>query len=155
MTLSLEHIIDLEIPNVMLTVLGMFSISRHTLHSPLIPLSSQVWSSASSSPIAQSAGTSSCLVTEERISNKKKLTRYERYWLGRTCWSDVMRNCRSLGRLIWFHVPLRTSPKTPEETAAGTTKRSVRELNKVMAEKRMALDLVEGFAVALKHHIRG
>jgi hypothetical protein len=24
-----------------------------------------------------------------------------------------------------------------------------------MAEKRMAIDLVEGFAVALKHHLRG
>jgi len=77
-----------------------------------------------------------------------------------------------MGRFIWFHVPPRTSAKSPEETSAGKLIRSRQELEKVMAEKRMALDLVEGcaeypfveaghsnpslrFAVALKHHIRG
>ncbi|KAL0955876.1 hypothetical protein HGRIS_002075 [Hohenbuehelia grisea] len=80
---------------------------------------------------------------------------YDRYWMGRTCWSDVIRNARSISRLVWFHVPPRLTPKTQEETDAGKANRSAKEMNKVMAEKRMALDLVEGFAVALKHHIRG
>ncbi len=66
-----------------------------------------------------------------------------------------MRNARSMGRLVWFHVPPRVSPKTPEEIASGQVNRSKQEMIKVMAEKRMALDLIEGFAVALKHHIRG
>ncbi|KAF7984786.1 hypothetical protein HWV62_11778 [Athelia sp. TMB] len=60
-----------------------------------------------------------------------------------------------MGRIIWFHVPPRLTPRTPEEISSGTIKRSKEEMAKVMAEKRMALDLIEGFAVALKHHIRG
>ena len=81
--------------------------------------------------------------------------RYDRYWMGRTCWSDIVRNCRGMGRIIWYHVPPRLTPRTPEEISSGTIKRSKEEMAKVMAEKRMALDLIEGFAVALKHHIRG
>jgi predicted membrane chloride channel (bestrophin family) len=80
---------------------------------------------------------------------------YDRYWMGRTYWSDVIRNARGMGRVIWFHVPPRVSPRTPEEIAEGKTQRSKEEMFKVMAEKRMALDLIEGFVVALKHHLRG
>ena len=92
--------------------------------------------------------------------------------MGRSYWGDVIRNTRTLGRLIWFHVPPRVSPKTAEEIQSGTLQRSEEEMNKVMAEKRMALDLLEGyvrfdslcvvmisfecrFSVALKHHLRG
>ncbi|KAF9055709.1 Bestrophin, RFP-TM, chloride channel-domain-containing protein [Panaeolus papilionaceus] len=115
-TLSMRKIVNLEIPTVMLTVLG---------------------------------------VVIGFVISYRAISGYERYWLGRGCWSDVMRNCRSLGRLVWFHVPLRTTPKTPEEIQSGESQRSVEELNKIMTEKRMALDLIEGFAVSLKHHIRG
>ncbi|KIY71134.1 UPF0187-domain-containing protein [Cylindrobasidium torrendii FP15055 ss-10] len=80
---------------------------------------------------------------------------YDRYWTGRTYWSDVMKNTRAIGRLIWFHVPPVVSSRTPEEVASGQLNRSKEEMVKVMAEKRMALDLVKGFAVALKHHLRG
>ncbi|KAJ2932541.1 hypothetical protein H1R20_g4565, partial [Candolleomyces eurysporus] len=80
---------------------------------------------------------------------------YERYWLGRGYWSDIVRNSRTLSRLIWFHVPARLSPKTPEEVQSGQPQRSAQEVNKVMAEKRMALDLIYGFALAVKHHLRG
>ena len=80
---------------------------------------------------------------------------YDRYWMGRTSWSDVVRNARGITRIIWFHVPPRVSPRTPDEIAEGVTKRSKEEMLKIMNEKRMALDLVEGFVVALKHHLRG
>lgn len=66
-----------------------------------------------------------------------------------------MKNTRAIGRLIWFHVPPVVSPRTPEEAASGRLNRPKEEMVKVMAEKRMALDLVKGFAVALKHHLRG
>ena len=69
---------------------------------------------------------------------------YDRYWMGKTAWGDVVRNARTLSRLIWFHVPLRLTPKTAEETASGKVNRPVSELNKIMAEKRMAMDLIEG-----------
>lgn len=99
---------------------------------------------------------------------------YDRYWMGRSSWSDIIRNARGISRIIWFHVPPRVSPRTPEEIATGTTKRSKEEMQKIMDEKRMALDLVEGYAiilistwfdclllgsirlvVAVKHHLRG
>jgi len=80
---------------------------------------------------------------------------YDRYWMGRTSWSDIVRNARGISRIIWFHIPSRLSPRTPDEVAEGVSKRSQEEMLKVMAEKRMALDLVEGFVVALKHHLRG
>jgi hypothetical protein len=56
--------------------------------------------------------------------------------MGRTAWTDVIRNARTLGRLIWYHIPLRLSP-------GANANRNPQELAKVMAEKRMALDLVE------------
>lgn len=75
--------------------------------------------------------------------------------MGRTSWSEVMRNARGISRIIWFHVPTRVSPRTPEEISEGVSKRSKEEMLKIMNEKRVALDLVEGFVVALKHHLRG
>ncbi|KAH7929548.1 hypothetical protein BV22DRAFT_1102358 [Leucogyrophana mollusca] len=74
---------------------------------------------------------------------------YDRYWMGRSGWCDVTRTARTFGRLIWFHVPPRFGPKV-----AGTEV-SEDEILAVMTEKKLALDLVEGFVVALKHHLRG
>ncbi|KAJ7447443.1 UPF0187-domain-containing protein [Mycena latifolia] len=87
------------------------------------------------------------------VISYRAMSGYDRYWFGRTAWADVIRNARTTSRLIWFHVPLRISPRTSDEAIGA--RRSPQEMLKVMAEKRMALDLVEGFAVALKHHLRG
>ncbi|KAJ7921179.1 UPF0187-domain-containing protein [Mycena leptocephala] len=82
------------------------------------------------------------------VISYRAMSGYDRYWMGRTAWADVVRNARTMGRLIWYHVPLRLTP-------GANANRNPQELGKVMAEKRMALDLVEAFAVALKHHLRG
>jgi ion channel-forming bestrophin family protein len=64
---------------------------------------------------------------------------------GRTAWSDVVKNTYTLMRLIWFHVPLRLTPKTTEElTKPVVPPRSKEEMETVMTEKRAALDLLEG-----------
>lgn len=76
--------------------------------------------------------------------------RYDRYWMGRTAWTDIIKNSRIMGRLIWFHVPPRLSPKTQEEIDSGTIIRTPEEKNKVMSEKRMALDLIEGYSQMFK-----
>ena len=70
--------------------------------------------------------------------------RYDRYWAGRTVWSDVMRTSRTLGRFIWFHVPLHlvVPPVDPPSEDPSTLKKRAREVRKMMSEKRMALDLV-------------
>jgi hypothetical protein len=52
-------------------------------------------------------------------------------------------------RLIWFHVPLLLTPKTPEEMTKGKAARSEEEMLKAMAEKYMALDLTLGYAPTL------
>ncbi|KAJ7744757.1 Bestrophin, RFP-TM, chloride channel-domain-containing protein [Mycena maculata] len=82
------------------------------------------------------------------VISYRAMTGYDRYWMGRTAWADVIRNARTMGRLIWYHVP-------PKLTAGPLAGRAPQELGKVMAEKRMAFDLIEAFAAALKHHLRG
>ncbi|TRM65371.1 Bestrophin, RFP-TM, chloride channel-domain-containing protein [Schizophyllum amplum] len=82
-------------------------------------------------------------------------TGYNCYWMGQTCWTEIIRNSRSQSRLIWFHVPLRMTPKTSDETDKAQTIRPEEELLQIMNEKHMALDLIEAFSRALKHHIRG
>lgn len=86
------------------------------------------------------------------VISYRAMSGYERYWLGRGCWSDIIRNSRTLTRLIWFHVPLQVTPMTAG-SAPPNLSRS--DLKKVMKEKREALDLVLAYAVALKHHLRG
>ncbi|OCH85912.1 UPF0187-domain-containing protein [Obba rivulosa] len=76
---------------------------------------------------------------------------YDRYWQGRAGWSDVMRTSRTLARLVWIHVPPRLAPFTTDARDPPTPE----EIKTLMAEKRVALNLVEGFVVALKHHLRG
>ncbi|KAJ6562810.1 UPF0187-domain-containing protein [Mycena vulgaris] len=89
------------------------------------------------------------------VISYRAMSGYDRYWMGRAAWSDIIKNSRTMGRLIWYHVPPRLTVKTAEETMSGKVMRSEQELNKAMAEKRMALDLVLAFCVGLKHHLRG
>jgi hypothetical protein len=71
---------------------------------------------------------------------------YDEYWMGRTAWSDVVKNTQTLTRLIWFHVPLCLTRTTAEEIASPIAPlRSKGEMETVMKEKRMALDLLEGY----------
>ncbi|EPQ55356.1 UPF0187-domain-containing protein [Gloeophyllum trabeum ATCC 11539] len=115
-TMSMRSSISLEVPPVLLTVLGMvigFVISYRA-----------------------SSG-------------------YDRYWMGRSYWADAIRNVRTLARLIWYHVPPRMTAKTQEEIDSGVMKRGEEEMRRVMAEKRLALELLQGFVVAMKHHLRG
>ncbi|KZT22528.1 hypothetical protein NEOLEDRAFT_1097736 [Neolentinus lepideus HHB14362 ss-1] len=115
-TMSMKSSISLEVPPVLLTVLGMII----------------------------------GFVISYRASSG-----YDRYWMGRCCWSDTIRNIRTLARLIWFHVPPRLTVKTQEEIDSGVMKRGEEEMRRVMGEKRLALELLEGVAVAIKHHLRG
>ncbi|RPD58022.1 UPF0187-domain-containing protein [Lentinus tigrinus ALCF2SS1-6] len=79
---------------------------------------------------------------------------YDRYWQGRSAWSDLARSARTFTRLAWIHVPLKMSPT--QLNADGTSPNvDVHVARRIMAEKRIALDLVEGFIVAIKHHLRG
>ncbi|KAH7878634.1 uncharacterized protein C8R40DRAFT_1067051 [Lentinula edodes] len=82
------------------------------------------------------------------------MVRYELYWLGRTAWSDLMKTPHAIIRLIWYQVPPCRTPCTSGKRAIAEWKRPGQKLSEVIAEKKMALDLGEGFSVALKHHSR-
>jgi hypothetical protein len=70
---------------------------------------------------------------------------YDQYWRGRTAWSNVAKNTTTLSRLIWFHVPLRLSPKTQQEpTKPVEPLRGKEEVETVMGEKWIALEMLEG-----------
>ncbi|KAG8965968.1 hypothetical protein FRC03_012703 [Tulasnella sp. 419] len=73
---------------------------------------------------------------------------YDRYWQGRCLWSDVIKTCRTFSRLVWIHVPSRLQAGRDHKPEESESKRAI-------AEKKAALKLIEGFTVALKHHLRG
>jgi ion channel-forming bestrophin family protein len=65
--------------------------------------------------------------------------------MGRVCWSELIRNSRTMSRLIWFHVPPLHSQKTAAEIASRKLERTREEQLRVMEEKQRALDLIEGY----------
>lgn len=83
------------------------------------------------------------------VISYRAMSGYDRYWMGRSAWTDIIRTTRTMARLIWVHVPPKLSTIKKEGIEHDI------EIEKVMEEKRMALDLVEGFAIALKHYLRG
>ncbi|KAG8765033.1 hypothetical protein FRC12_007724 [Ceratobasidium sp. 428] len=85
------------------------------------------------------------------VISYRAMSGYDRYWQGRTMWSDLIKNGRTIGRLIWLHVPNTVSKPGTELSE----KEKEREAEQVVNEKRTALALVEGYAVAMKHHLRG
>lgn len=70
--------------------------------------------------------------------------RYDRYWQGRSAWGDLARTARTLSRLIWIHVPLKLVPV--QVNSDGTSPEvDTHVAKRVMIEKRLALDLIEGY----------
>jgi putative membrane protein len=61
-------------------------------------------------------------------------------------WGDIIKNSRLLSRLIWIHLPARI---------VSGRDATVDEIKLSISEKKAALGLIEGFAVAVKHHLRG
>jgi predicted membrane chloride channel (bestrophin family) len=65
---------------------------------------------------------------------------------GRTCWSNIILASRTFARTVWFQVSdvLPDSDMSKEEQHA-----------RCVVEKRTAINLVEAFAVSMKHYLRG
>ncbi|KAF9649458.1 hypothetical protein BDM02DRAFT_3113654 [Thelephora ganbajun] len=74
--------------------------------------------------------------------------KYDRYWTGRTAWSEVFCNSRIFSRLMWLRVPpiLKSGPEGFKDQEGERT---------VMVGNAIALGLIQGSTVALKHHLRG
>ncbi|RXW20404.1 hypothetical protein EST38_g5459 [Candolleomyces aberdarensis] len=71
---------------------------------------------------------------------------FERYNEGRRLWSQIIIASRTFARLVWFHVPDPVG-ETPAETADLKAR--------AMVEKKSTINLLEAFAVAVKHYLRG
>lgn len=69
-------------------------------------------------------------------------TAYERYNDGRKYWSQLTLTSRNLARLIWLHVVEREDPEHPEYAKRD------------LLGKISAVNLINAFAVALKHRLR-
>ncbi|KAF9508535.1 hypothetical protein BS47DRAFT_1397754 [Hydnum rufescens UP504] len=74
---------------------------------------------------------------------------FERYNEGRRLWASVIFGSRTLSRYIWFHVPDRWADG-PDHELNETEKKG-----RSLVEKKTVINLIEGFAVAVKHYLRG
>ena len=73
---------------------------------------------------------------------------YDRYYQGRTAWSDIARSSRTFSRLAWINIPLKLEPT--QDSANGTAVEvDVHVARRVMAEKRIALDFIKAYDVSL------
>ncbi|KAG2130681.1 Bestrophin, RFP-TM, chloride channel-domain-containing protein [Suillus clintonianus] len=73
---------------------------------------------------------------------------FERYNEGRRLWSQIVLGSRTFARTVWLHIPENAYPAsqalTDEENKART-----------LIEKTSVVNLLEAFAVAVKHYLRG
>jgi len=71
---------------------------------------------------------------------------FERYNEGRRLWSQVILASRTFARTAWFHVP---DPQTMQNMSADEIK------SRMIIEKKTAINLLEAYAVSIKHYLRG
>ncbi|KAG1769388.1 Bestrophin, RFP-TM, chloride channel-domain-containing protein [Suillus occidentalis] len=72
---------------------------------------------------------------------------FERYNEGRKYWSQIVLNCRTFGRTVWFHVPGAQTCSSSSETEQGNARSLI--------EKKTVVNLLEAYAVSVKHYLRG
>lgn len=76
---------------------------------------------------------------------------FERYNEGRRLWSQIVLGSRTFARTVWLHVPDNAYP-----SAQALTDQQKEEYKaKTLIEKTSVVNLLEAFAVAVKHYLRG
>ncbi|PPQ99416.1 hypothetical protein CVT24_005403 [Panaeolus cyanescens] len=80
------------------------------------------------------------------IISYRTTSSFERYNEGRRLWSQIIFASRTLARTIWFHVP-------DDAPGAGETKENASARS--LIERKSAINLLEAYAVAVKHYLRG
>ncbi|KZP32154.1 UPF0187-domain-containing protein [Athelia psychrophila] len=73
---------------------------------------------------------------------------FERYNEGRRYWSQILLGSRTFARIVWFNVP---GERRPHKDTSKKEENKAR----VLIEKKTAINLLEAFAVAVKHYLRG
>nr|GAT58757.1 predicted protein [Mycena chlorophos] len=80
------------------------------------------------------------------ILSYRTTSSFERYNEGRRYWSQIVLASRTLARTVWFHIP-------DQAPTAGNDVEAMKA--KGMVEKKTVVNLIEAFAVAVKHYLRG
>lgn len=75
---------------------------------------------------------------------------FERYNEGRRLWSQIVLGSRTFARTVWLHIPDNAYP-----SAQALTDQQEEYKAKTLIEKKSAVNLLEAFAVAVKHYLRG
>lgn len=91
------------------------------------------------------------------IVSYRTTSSFERYNEGRRLWSQVVLASRTFSRTVWFHVPdsTTTSPLAPPTVPPDSVRLDEECAARALIEKKTAINLVEAFAVAVKHYLRG
>lgn len=72
---------------------------------------------------------------------------YERYQEGRKLWSNITIVSRNLALMFWIHVPTERKGQSAEHKEQATLQ--------AIIEKKTMVNLIQAFAVSLKHFLRG
>lgn len=81
---------------------------------------------------------------------------FDRYNEGRKLWSQIVLNCRIFARTVWFHVPDNATPvPTTDCHCLKVGRNTDQDQAKTLIEKKMVVNLLEAYAVAVKHYLRG
>lgn len=82
------------------------------------------------------------------IISYRTTSSFERYNEGRRLWSQIVFASRTFARTVWFHVP---DNAVPDVRDFNDEERKSRTL----IEKKTVINLLEAYAVAVKHYLRG
>ncbi|KAI6038538.1 Bestrophin, RFP-TM, chloride channel-domain-containing protein [Pisolithus marmoratus] len=77
------------------------------------------------------------------IISYRTTSSFERYNEGRRLWSQIVFASRTFARTVWFHIP--DIPNLTDEERKSRT----------LIEKKTIVNLLEAYAVAVKHYLRG
>ncbi|KIO21829.1 hypothetical protein M407DRAFT_28597 [Tulasnella calospora MUT 4182] len=71
---------------------------------------------------------------------------YDRFWEGRQLWGKIALASRTLGMIIWIHVPIKRKVKDGE---------NVDDIElRAIIEKKSMMNLIQAFSVSVKHFLR-
>ncbi|KAI6112252.1 Bestrophin, RFP-TM, chloride channel-domain-containing protein [Pisolithus croceorrhizus] len=82
------------------------------------------------------------------IISYRTTSSFERYNEGRRLWSQIVFASRTFARTVWFHIPENAMPNVPDLTNEERRSRT-------LIEKKTVINLLEAYAVAVKHYLRG
>ncbi|KAG0694488.1 Bestrophin, RFP-TM, chloride channel-domain-containing protein [Suillus ampliporus] len=79
---------------------------------------------------------------------------FDRYNEGRKYWAQIVLNCRIFARTVWFHVP-DNAISVPKQDRPISDEQTAQEEARTLIEKKTVVNLLEAYAVAVKHYLRG